>query len=156
MNGGDSDDEGIRDKLSQFLASAPVLLSAVSIVCAGGLLLSEPENGSLLMVIKPYAPAALSLAGSFLAGLLIGRVARRKLGPVILIGGITVAAIGLMTKFGIIGSSADQWVESSIGWVSDNMDNTQKYIAALLPSSTAAGSGLFIGFRRKKKSRQNA
>ena len=148
-----SDDEGIREKLSQFLLSGPVLLSAVSTVCAGGLMLSEPENGSLLMAIKPYAPATLLFAGSFLAGLLIGRAARRTLGPIILTGGIIVAAISLMVKFGVLGSSADQWLQSTVGWISGTMDKTQGYIAAFLPSSAAAGSGLFIGFRRKKKSR---
>ena len=151
----DSDDEDIKEKLSQFLASRSVLLSAATFAGAGGLLLSEPEKGSLLMALKPYAPAALSLAGSFLAGLFVGRAARRKLGPVFLTGGIAIAAIGLMTKFGVIGSAADQWVQSSVGWASENINKAQGYIATLLPSTTAAGSGLYLGFRRKKKSREN-
>ena len=95
-----------------------------------------------------------SLVGSFLAGLIIGRIARRKLKHVLIAGGIVVVAISLLTKFGVIGPAADQWVQSSVGWVSDHLDKMQSYIAALLPSATAAGSGLYLGFRRKKKPRQ--
>ena len=151
----DSDDEDIRENLSQFLASRSVLLSAVTFAGAGGLLLSEPEKGSLLMALQPYAPAVLSLSGSFLSGLFVGRAARRRLAPVFLTGGVAIAAIGLMTKYGVIGPAADQWVQSSVGWVSGNMDKAQGYIATLLPSTTAAGSGLYLGFRRKKKPREN-
>ncbi|MBW2658437.1 MAG: hypothetical protein JRC87_02390 [Deltaproteobacteria bacterium] len=151
---GNSDDNGAREKLSHFLASAPVLLSALSIICAGGLLLTKPENGSLLMTIKSYAPALLLLAGSFLGGLLVGRAARNTLRPIILTAGIIIAAVTLLTKFGVLDSSVDMWVQSTVGWISDNMDKTQGYIATLLPSSTAAGSGFFIGFRRRKKLRE--
>lgn len=147
--------EDNQEKLSQFLASHPVLLSAATCAGAGGLMLTEPEKGSLLLVLKPYAPALLTLAACFLAGLFIGRAARRRLKPVLLTGGIIIAAIALLTKLGIVGLAADQWVQSSVGWISDNLDKSQGYIAALFPSTTAAGSGLFVGLRGKKKRREN-
>jgi uncharacterized membrane protein (Fun14 family) len=147
----DDDDEGAREGLAGFIASRPVLLSAAAFVAAGALTLAEPEKGSLLTALQPYAPAIMSLAGSFLAGLMIGRIARRKLKHVLIAGGIVVVAVSLLTKFGVIGPAADQWVQSSVGWVSDNLDRAQGYIAALLPSAAAAGSGLYLGFRRKRK-----
>jgi uncharacterized membrane protein (Fun14 family) len=110
-------------------------------------------KGSLLTAVPPYAPAIMSLAGSFFAGLMIGRIARRKLKHVLVAGGILVVAVSLLTKFGVIGPAADQWVHSSVGWVDDNLDKVQGYIAALLPSAAAAGSGLYLGFRRKRKPR---
>jgi hypothetical protein len=75
------DDEGAREKLNGFIASSPVLLSAATFLAAGGLWLAEPDKGSVLTALKPYAPATMSLAGSFLAGLIIGRGARRKRKP---------------------------------------------------------------------------
>jgi hypothetical protein len=54
-------------------------LSAATFLGAGVLWFTEPDKGSLLIALKSYAPAAMSLAGSFLAGLVIGRIARRKL-----------------------------------------------------------------------------
>ena len=149
----DIDDEDARDNFGGFLASRPVLLSAATFLGAGILWFAEPDKGSLLIALKPYAPAAMSLAGSFLAGLVIGRIARRKLKYVLIAGGIVVVAVGVLTKFGVIGPAADQWVQSSVGWVSANMDRVQGYIAALLPSAAAAGSGLYMGVRRKRKPR---
>lgn len=149
----DDDGEDADDNLGSFIASSPVLLSVAAFLGAGGLWVAEPDKGSLLMALKPYAPGVISLAGSFLAGLIIGRIARRKLKNVLIAAGIGVVAVGLLTKFGLIGPAAEQWVQSSVGWVSDNMDKAQSYVAALLPVSTAAGSGLYMGFRRKRKRR---
>ncbi|HAJ91623.1 MAG TPA: hypothetical protein DCO71_03220 [Gammaproteobacteria bacterium] len=148
----DDDDEGADDKLGGFIASKPLLLSAATFLGAGGLWFAEPDKSALLTTLKPYAPAAMSLAGSFLAGLVIGRIARRRLSKVLIAGGLGVVAVTLLTKFGVIGPAADQWVQSSVGWVSENLDKAQGYVAALLPSATAAASGLFMGFRRKRKS----
>jgi uncharacterized membrane protein (Fun14 family) len=150
------DDEDASEKLGDFVASKPFLLSAAIFLGAVALLFAEPDKGALLTALKPYAPAAMSLAGSFFAGLVIGRIARRKLRYVLIAGAVVVVAVTLLTKFGIIGPAADQWVQSSIGWISDNLEEVQAYLAAFLPSATAAGSGMYLGFRRKRKPRQAA
>jgi uncharacterized membrane protein (Fun14 family) len=150
----EDDNEGARGKLAELVASKPFLLSVASFLGAGGLWLAEPHKGSVVAALQPYAPAAMSLAGSFLAGLIIGRIARRKLKHVLIAGGVMVIAVSLLTRFGVIGPAADQWVQSSVGWASDRLDRAHGYIAALLPSATAAGSGLYLGFRRKRKPRR--
>jgi uncharacterized membrane protein (Fun14 family) len=150
----EDNDEDARDKLVGLVASRPFLLSVATFLGAGSLWLVEPDKGSLLTALQPYAPAAMSLAGSFLAGLIIGRIARRKLRHVLIAGGIIVIAFSLLTKFGVMEPAADQWVQSSVGWASDKLDRVQGYIATLLPSATAAGSGLYLGFRRKRKPRR--
>ena len=137
-----------------FLASKPVLAAVVAFLGAGWLWLTGPENGSLPAALQPYAPAVMSLAGSFLAGLIIGRIARRKLKHVLIVGALLVVAISLLARLGVVGPAADQWVQSSVGWVGDNLGKVQSYIAALLPSATAAGGGLYLGFRGKRKQRQ--
>jgi uncharacterized membrane protein (Fun14 family) len=147
-------DDDARENLSAFVVSRPVLLSVAAFLGGGWLWLIGAENDSVLAALQPYAPAITSLAGSFLAGLIIGRIARRKLKHVLIAGGIVVVAVSLLTKFGVIGPAADQWVHSSVGWVSEHLDKMQSYVAALLPSATAAGSGLYLGFRRKRKPRQ--
>ncbi len=149
----DDHDEDAGETLAGFAASRPVLLSLAILLSAGSLWLAEPDQGSVLAALRPYAPAATSLAGSFLAGLIIGRTARRKLKHVLIAGGVIVIAVSLLTKFGVIGPAADQWVQSSVGWMSNQLEGMQGYIAALLPSATAAGSGLYLGFRRKPKPR---
>ena len=151
----EDDDEDTREKLAGLATSSPFLLSVATFLGAGSLWLAEPQKGSVLAAFQPYAPAAMSLAGSFLAGLIIGRVARRKLKHVLIAGGIMVIAVSLLTKFGVIRPAAEQWVQSSVGWATDKLDRMQGYIAALLPSATAAGSGLYLGFRRKRRPRRS-
>lgn len=73
-------------------------MSAATFLGAGVLWFTEPDKGSLLIALKPYAPAAMSLAGSFLAGLVIGRIARRKLKYVLIAGGIVVVAVGVLDQ----------------------------------------------------------
>jgi len=146
----DKKEEEVTEKIGDVVATKPFLISATATIGAGGLALADPEQGSMLAVLQPYAPALASLAGSFLIGFVIGKLARRKFKHVIIAGGIVIAAITLLTKFGVIGPAADQWVDSSVGWLNENMDKGRAYLAALLPSATAAGSGLYLGFRKKR------
>ena len=115
-------DDDARENLSDFVASRPVLLSVATFLGAGWLWLIGPENDSVLAALQPYTPAVTSLAGSSLAGLIIGRIARRKLKHVLIAGCVVVVAVSLLTKFGVIGPAADQWVQSSVGWGSEQLD----------------------------------
>jgi len=146
----DKKEEEVTEKVGDVVATKPFLISGTVLIGAGGLALAEPEQGTMLAVLQPYAPALASLAGSFLIGFVVGKIARRKLSYVIIAGGIVVAAITLLTKFGVIGPAADQWVDSSVGWLNENMDKGRAYLSALLPSGAAAASGMYLGFRRKK------
>jgi len=146
----DKKEEEVTEKVSDVVTTRPFLISATALVGAGGLALAEPEEGSMLAVLQPYAPAVASLAGSFLVGYIVGKVARRKLKNVIIVGTIVVVAVTLLTKFGVIGPAADQWVDSSVGWLDENMDKGRAYLSALLPSAAAAASGMYLGFRKKK------
>ncbi len=148
----DDENSGIAS-LPELLASKHALASLVAFLGAGWLLLVKPDSGTMKAALLPYAPAVMSLTGSFLAGLIIGRIARRNLKPVLISGGVLVVAITLLTQFGVIGPSADQWMQSSTAWVNVQLNTMQSYIAALLPSATAASSGLYLGFRRKRKPR---
>lgn len=143
-------EEEVTEKVGDVVASKPFLISATALLGAGGLALSEPEQGSMLAALQPYAPALASLAGSFLIGFIAGKIARRKLRYVIIAGGIVVVAITLLTKFGVIGPAADQWVDSTVGWLNENMDKGRAYLSALLPSAAAAAGGMYLGFRGKR------
>jgi len=146
----DKKEEEVTEKVSDVVATKPFLISATALVGAGGLTLAEPDQGTVLAMLQPYAPALASLAGSFLVGFIVGKIARRKFRYVIIAGGIVVVAVTLLTKFGVIGPAADQWVDSSVGWINENMDKGRAYLSALLPSATAAAGGMYLGFRKKK------
>jgi hypothetical protein len=63
-----------------------------------------------------------------------------------------IAVIGLLAKFGVgVGvdaAAAEAWIQSSVGWVGEHLDDAQQYLTALLPSAASAGTGGVLGFRR--------
>ena len=138
----------LRGGRSPFTAKS-FLLAAAAFLGAGGLWLAAPEKGSITSWVQPYAPAVVTLAGSFLGGFLVGWGARRALTVTALVAGVAMALLGLAAYFGMDGAAAEQWVNSSVSWMSANLDGAQRYLVALLPSAAAAGTGTFLGFRRR-------
>jgi uncharacterized membrane protein (Fun14 family) len=100
-------------------------------------------------VVDRYWPLVLSLGGSFIAGFLLGRLARRTLKTAAIVGGIALLVIFVLGRFGVDGSAAEQWVGASSDWIGTNVEGASRYVASLLPSATAATIGGFLGFRRK-------
>jgi uncharacterized membrane protein (Fun14 family) len=133
------------------LTSKSFLLAGAALMGSGSLWLSTPEQGSTAAWLATYAPAAMTLAGSYLGGFLIGWGARRALRTTAIIAGAAILLIGLLTKFGLDGSAIEQWLHASVGWVSEHLDSAQRYLASLLPSATAAGAGSVMGYRRKRR-----
>ena len=134
------------------LTSKSFLLAGTAFIGAGGLWLSTPESGSTAARLAPYAPAAITLAGSYMGGFLIGWGARRALRTTAIIAGVAILLIGLLTRFGLDGSAIEQWLHASVDWVSEHLDAAQRYLVSLLPSATAAGAGSVIDYRRKRGS----
>lgn len=150
------DNEQDNDEISLtgfFLAakSKMFLVSAAGFLGSTGLWMTDPGHGTLLSLLQPYAPATMALAGSFTGGFLVGWFARRTFGKTIFITGLVIAAIGLLIKFGVGGSSLEGWAHASVGWVSENTEGAKRYLAALIPSAAASGTGFFKGFRGKKR-----
>jgi uncharacterized membrane protein (Fun14 family) len=139
-----------RDLLSSLLLlrSKSFLASAVTFLGASGIWLMQAGRESLLSGLKPYAPAAMSLAGSFAAGFLVGWYIRRTFGKTIMVTGGVIALVFLLVKFGVGGAGFEAWVNASAGWVSDSKDQVQRYLAVLLPSAAAAGTGFYKGCRQ--------
>jgi uncharacterized membrane protein (Fun14 family) len=92
----------------------------------------------------------MTLTGSYLGAFLIGWGARRALRTTAIIAAVALLLIGLLTKFGLDGSAIEQWIHASVGWISEQLDMTQHYLASLLPSATAASAGSVMGYRRKR------
>jgi uncharacterized membrane protein (Fun14 family) len=98
--------------------------------------------------MQPYAPAAMTLAGSFFGGYFIGWGVKRSLRVTTVVAAVAIGLVGLPVKFGVDASAVESWVHASVGWVGDNLDEAQHYLTALLPSAAAAGTGGVVGFRR--------
>jgi len=132
------------------LTSKSFLLVGTAFLGAGWLWFSTPATGSTAAWLSTYAPATMTLAGSYLGGFLIGWGARRALRMTAIVAGVAILLLGLLTKFGLDGSAIESWLQASVGWVGEHLDMAQRYIASLLPSATAAGTGSVMGYRRKR------
>ena len=104
------------------LTSKSFLLAGAALMGAGGLLLSTPEKGSTATWLSTYAPATITLAGSYLGGFLIGWGARRALRATAMIAGVAILLIGLLTKVGLDGTAIEPWLHASVGWISEHLD----------------------------------
>ena len=87
------------------------------------------------------------LLPSLIAGLLIGMGVKRALRTTIIIAGIAIIALMLLARFGVDSASLEEWVRSSAAWAGDSAEGAGQYLKALLPATTAAAVGGFIGFR---------
>ena len=128
--------------------SKSVLGAGAALLGSGGLWMADPEQGSAASRLQQYAPAATTLAASFLGGYFIGWGAKRTLRITAIVAAVALGLIGLLAKFGIDASVVESWINASVGWLGDNLDVAQRYLTAFLPSATAAGVGGVLGFRR--------
>ena len=128
--------------------SKSVLGGGAALVGSVVLWLANPEQGSTASSLQPYAPATGTLAASFLGGYFIGWGVRRALRVTAIVAAVAIGLVGLLAKFGIDASMFESWINAGVGWVGNNLDETQRYLTALLPSVTAAGTGGVLGFRR--------
>jgi len=130
--------------------TAKSVLVAIALFIGSGIAwLTHPDKGSILAWLKPTAPAAMSAAGSYLAGYFVGWGARRTVKLTSIIAGISVAVIGLLASWGWDSAGAETWVNSAVGWVGEGVKGVGRYLVSLLPAATAAGVGGVLGFRRK-------
>jgi uncharacterized membrane protein (Fun14 family) len=128
--------------------SKSVLGAGATLLGSGGLWLANPEQGTAAAWVQQYAPAATTLAASFLGGYFIGWGAKRTLRVTAIVAAVAIGLIGLLAKFGIDASAVESWITASVGWMGENLDDAQRYLTTLLPSATAAGTGGVLGFRR--------
>jgi|GEM_PF-6156261 hypothetical protein len=131
------------------LTSRTFLGSAALFHASGGLTLAPTSAGSITEKLQHVTPLTTTPAGIVLSGYLIGwgesdaGVAGHDH-----CGGDRAGGLSLLAKLGVDVTPVQAWINSSVGWINENFDQTQRYLTAALPSATAAGFGSVAGFRR--------
>ena len=138
----------LRRPLRSPFTSKSMLVAGATLLGSGGLLLATPDQGSAASWFQQYAPAIMTLAASFLGGYFLGWGAKRTLRVTTIVAAVAIGLIGLLAKFGIDASAVESWINATAGWMGQNLDEAQRYLTTLLPSATAAGTGVVLGFRR--------
>ncbi len=120
---------------------------------AAGLILLAAAWPALALAAEPtllerFGPVGASLGLSFIAGFVIGKIARKTIRTAAIVAGITALVVVFLGRYGIDGSGAEQWVDAGSAWVGDNVEGGGRYLASLLPSAGAAIVGGLLGFRK--------
>lgn len=97
---------------------------------------------------KPF-PGYVRVGISYVAAYCIGWLFRRLL-RLILVGSALVIALLAYGKFaGWDMTHTREKIKRSGEWAQREVTTTKDYLTGLLPSATAAGIGMFLGFRRR-------
>jgi len=138
------------------VATVPPPWTAQSVVTVAALMgvggwqwLTGDSQRGPVSFLMPYLPVLMTAGASYLGGFLIGWGARKTLRITAVASAVALALIGLLVHLGVDGSAAEHWVSASAGWVGEQVEGAESYLFALLPSVGAAGTGAFLGFRRK-------
>jgi uncharacterized membrane protein (Fun14 family) len=131
------------------LTARPFLLGVAAFLGAGGLWASSPEPGTAAGWFASLSPAAMKVSACFVAGFLIGWLARTAIKIAALLAAIAIAILAGLARLGLDVSGAEEAVDSGVGWVGANVGHAQAWLLKLLPSASAAGAGGFFGFRRR-------
>ena len=99
-------------------------------------------------LIERFGPLAGSLVLSFIAGFIIGRIARKTITTAAIVAAVVMLGIYLLGRFGIDGSTASHWIDTGSAWVGETVEGGGRYLASLLPSAGAAAVGGLLGFRK--------
>ncbi len=98
------------------------------------------------------APVIFRLGISYAGGFFVGWALRRFLKLTLAMALAAILLLVLLRKMGWMDfdwSSADQHVRHTLVWAHSEAGEIKHLLTAFLPSSTAAGLGVFLGFRRK-------
>jgi uncharacterized membrane protein (Fun14 family) len=126
-----------------------VLAVAALMAFAGWQWLAGDAQRGALSFLSPYLPGLMIAGASYIAGYCVGWGARRAIKITAIVAGIALALVALLVHFGVDGSAAEHWISASAGWVGQQVEGAESHLLTLLPSAGAAGTGAFLGFRRK-------
>lgn len=101
---------------------------------------------------KPF-PGYVRVSASYVAAYCIGWLFRRVLRLIFVTGALVVALIGFGKFAGWDLTRTQEQITRSGEWARHEATTTKDQLSSLLPSATAAGIGMFLGFRRRNKAR---
>ncbi len=99
---------------------------------------------------KPF-PFYVRMGVSYVAGFCIGWFFRKLTRLIMVIGALVIALLAYGKLAGCDTTHEQEEVKRGSEWVQHEATATKDYLMHLLPSATAGGAGIFLGFRRRNK-----
>jgi uncharacterized membrane protein (Fun14 family) len=97
--------------------------------------------------VPGYVRVCVSYVGGFFLGWAFRRFLKMAVAGTVLI----IALLALGRHVGCDTTGVQEEVKQSSAWVRYEAVETRNYLKGLLPSAAAGGTGVFFGFRRKRK-----
>jgi uncharacterized membrane protein (Fun14 family) len=91
------------------------------------------------------------LLPGFLAGFVIGRIARQALSKALLVAGGVALVLFLLGRFGVDTSTITGWLQLGSSWAGEQLEGAKQYLAAILPTAAAIGVGFKVGLGRRRR-----
>jgi uncharacterized membrane protein (Fun14 family) len=99
---------------------------------------------------KPF-PFHVRMGASYVAGFCIGWFFRKLTRLIMVVTALVIALIGYGKITGCDTTHTQEQVKRSGEWAQHEAAAAENYLMHLLPSATAGGAGIFLGFRRRRK-----
>ena len=111
---------------------------------------SPPPVGTQWNWSKPF-PGYVPAGASYVAAYCIGWVFRRLLRIILVISVLVLALLGLGKFAGWDLKHTQEQIKRGGAWARHEATTEKDYLKSLLPSATAGGIGIFMGFRRRNR-----
>ena len=99
---------------------------------------------------KPF-PFYVRMGVSYVAGFCVGWFFRKLTRLIMVIGALVIALLAYGKLAGCDTTHEQEQVKRGSEWAQHEATATKDYLMHLLPSATAGGAGIFLGFRRRNK-----
>lgn len=101
---------------------------------------------------RPF-PFYVRMGASYVAAYCIGWLFRRVVRLILVLGALGLALLGLGKLAGWDTTRTWEQLVQGSEWTRHEADAGKNYLKGLLPSASAAGVGMFMGFRRRNQTR---
>ena len=92
------------------------------------------------------------LLPGFLAGFVLGRIAKNALSKALLVAAGVAVLLFLLGRFGLDTSTVTEWLRLGSSWAGEQLEGVTQYLAAILPTAAAVGVGFKVGLGRRRRS----
>jgi uncharacterized membrane protein (Fun14 family) len=99
---------------------------------------------------KPF-PIHVRMGASYVAGFFLGWLFRRVLRLILVFSALAIALLAYVKLAGCDMTHTEEQVKRSSEWAQHEATAAKDYLKHMLPSATAGGVGIFLGFRRRSK-----
>ena len=111
---------------------------------------ADPASGTPSKWSKPL-PVYVKMSASYVAGYCVGWLFRKLIRVILLVSALAIALVAYGKFVGLDLDEAQDQVKRGSKWAKHEVKAAKDYFKQMLPSATAGGVGIFLGFLRRNR-----